>query len=629
MAVGYFRDVVQDRYGNIVTQYPVLVKNSAGNAAPLYSNKDKTISKTNPIQVNSDGSFDFYADPDTYTIIINDKNFPLEILPQSSEVQQIPVNADRVAVIPAGDLGSTNVQSALQELQGDIDDIELIGQGDATRAGPQTFTGSHIFADSLIIKGDTLYDVRAGSGYDPIASDNAPAIVETIGRASSEGGGVVVLPRGETGITGDIVIPVKVGVRGRGFGRGSTSSASRLVARNASARLKVGNRGDVDHRGGPVISDFELDGGNFAGVNPLYVGLVVERVLERIFVVNTVGGLGMVLEETQNSTFRDIKIVDSDICLAFDYGCGGNIFDGLPYFGKARVSHIVFRQSGPSPLVHNSPRQNRLVSPYIESWISGVSSYVNHIVGRHNRLILPIFSSATATAPITLVRMGSPAGGLPSNDFIVAFPSMSGDGSNTTAFDVGGGANLDLIKPQYLNISSKRIGTGTVTLDGTRAVESYPIFTFDPLNALTTSVMGVANRASYQRLAPNSDYGAITKVGINVGTSSGNICIAAYRNSGEGRNAAPTGGLIASTGSIACPVAGYAEVALAASLNPGDWLGFSVDNNTATFSCLSIAVIASDILKGRAAYQDAAFPLPSIPTPSPGLIRGFYLIGVP
>ena len=146
----------------------------------------------------------------------------------------------------------------------------------------------------------------------------------------------------------------------------------------------------------------------------------------------------------------------------------------------------------------------------------------------------------------------------------------------------------------------------------------------DPLslgfNATYTAMMGMpvlamtaANQARYQRLyAAGYATSALT---VNVGTSSGNISVAAYTSSGSGTSRQPTGGQAATSGAVACPAAGIASVTLGSSVTPslGDWLALSCDNTTATFNALTNGQ-ANNLIQGMAYNQAAAHPLPSAPS---------------
>lgn len=153
-------------------------------------------------------------------------------------------------------------------------------------------------------------------------------------------------------------------------------------------------------------------------------------------------------------------------------------------------------------------------------------------------------------------------------------------------------------------------------------------FTVDPGLIRPTDALGVpANVGLYSRCR---DGGTITKIGLRVVASSGNISVAAYRSSGAGRAAVPTTQL-ATSGAIACPAIGYAEISLGATITmlPGDWLALSADNTSATFSSLLATTGDTAFGNGKQVYQTGAHPLPASPSTLIGTLgRTHVLIGV-
>lgn len=103
-----------------------------------------------------------------------------------------------------------------------------------------------------------------------------------------------------------------------------------------------------------------------------------------------------------------------------------------------------------------------------------------------------------------------------------------------------------------------------------------------------------------------------SKVGLLVGTQSGNIQVAVYRNSGSGRNAVPNN-RVAVSSVVACPAAGYAEVPLdvAVDVVPGDWLALAVDNGTATFGGEPGGM---SVLRNPFTVREAVYPCPTTAT---------------
>lgn len=144
----------------------------------------------------------------------------------------------------------------------------------------------------------------------------------------------------------------------------------------------------------------------------------------------------------------------------------------------------------------------------------------------------------------------------------------------------------------------------------------------------TDTIALTANDGVYLR---SRDGGTISKIGLFVSTSSGNISVAAYRNSGSGRSAVPATRL-ATSGAVACPGASaYAEVSLGSTVTliPGDWLFLSCDNNTATFRTSLSGAADNNVGLGRQFRQATAHPAPSpAGTLVSSLGRPIVLIGV-
>lgn len=143
----------------------------------------------------------------------------------------------------------------------------------------------------------------------------------------------------------------------------------------------------------------------------------------------------------------------------------------------------------------------------------------------------------------------------------------------------------------------------------------------------TCSIGGLnANRAVYMRCMGS---GTITKIGLQIQTQAGNICVGVYANSGSGRSSVP-GARQATSGSVACPASGYAEVSLGGSVtvNHGDWLALVADDGAASFVITHSNLLAGALWAGRSAYQDGAFPLPATASSTAGSIKSPILIGI-
>lgn len=148
---------------------------------------------------------------------------------------------------------------------------------------------------------------------------------------------------------------------------------------------------------------------------------------------------------------------------------------------------------------------------------------------------------------------------------------------------------------------------------GSLAVLGYP-YTVDPgmIRGSDSSNPGGANAATYLRCMEG---GTISKIGLDCVTSSGNISVAVHQNSGSGRASVP-GTRLATSGAVACPAVGYAEVSLGATvtLAAGDWIAISADNGTAAFRSLLNGSTTTNLGLGRQFVASSSHPLPSTPS---------------
>lgn len=152
-----------------------------------------------------------------------------------------------------------------------------------------------------------------------------------------------------------------------------------------------------------------------------------------------------------------------------------------------------------------------------------------------------------------------------------------------------------------------------------------PLSTFDPRYTGLTFGSQSANRTNYARVlgAPM----LISKLGINIGVSSGNICLAVYDSIGTGTSARPNNRL-ATTGAVACPAAGEASVTLDTPVVvvPGDWFALAADNATATF--FKATVSGMTLALSDYAQQAGAFPCPATAAGVAAAGSMFYVAGV-
>lgn len=172
---------------------------------------------------------------------------------------------------------------------------------------------------------------------------------------------------------------------------------------------------------------------------------------------------------------------------------------------------------------------------------------------------------------------------------------------------------------------------GALDLPGAAAAPRFRCSSVDAIHLIRSSdvaTLGAANQALFYRVRNG---GTFTKVGLEVTTQGGNICVGFYANTGSGDTAAP-GALIGTSGAVACPAVGYADVALTSSavVPDGAWVAISSDSATAAFRSGLTGELVSAFGKGRCYKQGSAHPLPSTPSTLTAITgRTVVLVGTP
>lgn len=156
----------------------------------------------------------------------------------------------------------------------------------------------------------------------------------------------------------------------------------------------------------------------------------------------------------------------------------------------------------------------------------------------------------------------------------------------------------------------------------------FPTTGRDPYGPTGNGTVFIANNGWLLRFLEG---GTISSIGVDVGTQSGNICVAVYPSTGSGRNAAPDwANRRATSGSVACPATGFQTVSLGSSIDveAGDWVYLGADNTTAQFKMLGSGGANSELFKGIIG-RIGSFPAPNTTTAITwGNQRPFLLVGV-
>ena len=306
---------------------------------------------------------------------------------------------------------------------------------------------------------------------------------------------------------------------------------------------------------------------------------------------------------SNSNIFRDIQCEELDAGVISLLGCTYSIIENVQCYDTTTFTGPLFYigKGGGSPGLNSFQNTIRNSGSIGGSFAAGAyhvqaasttgSLLLDGVGGESGAAVLNI-----RTATTTIINPpGSGAG--------VTSPSLSASGlGNATAGArlVGGTAsgaptsgtftvgdvNVDQTGVLWVCTIAGAPGTWTQVGAGSGYASAN-----DPLKlGLTqTFLPGIAS-AAYS-VGPNVGYFmkllsggyAISKIGIAINVSSGNICVAAYQNSGSGTSSGPNT-QYQTSGSVPCPAQGYSLVALGGSCTPslGDWLGVGCDNGTAT-----------------------------------------------
>lgn len=152
-------------------------------------------------------------------------------------------------------------------------------------------------------------------------------------------------------------------------------------------------------------------------------------------------------------------------------------------------------------------------------------------------------------------------------------------------------------------------------------------YTVDPLTTAAVTNHPTANATIFNRVHGS---GSISKIAIQIGVASGNVAVAVYANSGTGRAAVPSTRR-ATSGSIACPSSGYAEVSLGATVaveSMADWFAFGADNTTVTAMRGTNFGSSSVLFAGAAHIQGSGFPPAAPAVPNTGFGWAYHMVGI-
>jgi hypothetical protein len=200
-------------------------------------------------------------------------------------------------------------------------------------ANAVNITAGMVLDKRLMIPEQIYFRPKAwGAAFDGVTDDTTawtmclgsiPAAVNTTYiehfYAGNGSAGTILLEGGETMVTGPLVVPDKVHVRGIG------NNVSVIGALDSSFVFQVAARTSQNRRGGD-FRDFYVDGHDIA-LNTFYVGRTTFLFFENIGIRRSVQ-CGLKMEDTQNSNFYNINVEEhAGDGWTLDWGCGGNLME--------------------------------------------------------------------------------------------------------------------------------------------------------------------------------------------------------------------------------------------------------------------------------------------------------------
>jgi hypothetical protein len=185
------------------------------------------------------------------------------------------------------------------------------------------------------------------------------------------GGGEIRVSAGTFYLDERVEIPGSVNLWGAGSGEGHAGTEFIVVpgggvdgaAVTYDGGIAFGNR-DIGGRGG-MSGNFTVNGAE-VGVEPLFVGLTVQRTFVAMESTNS-AGVGLTVEGAQNCQFLGCSVSHAATDgVVLDYSAAGNRFRGLEIDSSGDWALIV-RQSGPAPAgLYSIPFDNSFIGGIFE-----------------------------------------------------------------------------------------------------------------------------------------------------------------------------------------------------------------------------------------------------------------------
>ena len=528
MALTGYKSWAVTSVGNVVPSAAVEVRRKSDNSlASLFTDAGGGTPVANPFTAGVDGSFEFYADPDRYDLLVgsgpSQVTVPVDLTDGRAQVPfedtaafvawvagggtaaegTVKSDGERLYIASSGatDLtglpgwlpfGSMEVQD-FADIAGVTADQVPVGGNlrvtslDATyERAPDAATDAHLdYSGSggvkwyvVVTDGSTNVENFGVPGDGSDATTALQSVLALIGTITASDYTAtnrfsLIFGQGEWGVSGLVEFPAHVDLVGAGRALTKFSCTGAGQIRFASDGT---NSGSTAVRGSRS-SGFIIEGdGSTNSVAIMDVGFAVERQFSD-FVVKGSASDGLYVNAAQNCDFYSFTITDNTgVGLVLDYGAGNNRFFGYEIEGNG-VANLRSRQSGTSPTgAFNVPTNNQFYGGIFErrktggTWVASV----DHQNGKFNKIIGGNIALTGVSGGEIIVKARQTDGALPST-LIVENTFISGTAAQTVMFDIDDSAtvyfsgsveNSDKLARIGDNSRLFEIGGGILTIGG-------------------------------------------------------------------------------------------------------------------------------------------------------------------
>ena len=353
---------------------------------------------------------------------------------------------------------------------------------------------------------------------------------------------------------------------------------------------------------------------------------------------------------SNSNIFRDIDCEELDAGVISLLGCTYSVIENVNCYDTTTFTGVLFNigaGSGGAQSFQNTIRNSGSIGGGFAAGAYHVKAapttgglLLDTVGGESGTSVLSVRSSTTTIINSNAAGVTSPS------------LSVSGVGNATAGMRlVGGMASGPPTTGTFLALDVSADQTGSLWVCTSGGINSAATWAevgsasgyasaSDPLNLgkAQTFLPGIGNNT--YTIGANVGYFmklmsggfSISHVGIAINVSSGNICVAAYKNSGSGVSSVPST-QYQTSGSVPCPAQGTSYIALGGSCTPdlGDWLAVGSDNVTVSAFAQNAPYTGNYYLARGSNYQATSLTGAVLPSPAGTItasgVRMFFLEG--